>query len=554
MRRATVLRNKNKRASQLCLSIEELQESFLIHRFNFQLYSENENQKIRLVKKFFDLKRTYDLIVLCFFIEKKITNNSNILLSQIVKYFHVTLEGCVALNASIQYLIRRHLIVVADSGFRDNEREYSLSQGCLTGILHYQRELITGTKTDSFEGFLKDFDALVSNLHDIPSGEVFDALLNIIDEFSMVREIKWLHQQNLSKINEVILCLAVREHLINGSTVDLEKTAKILGESRFQMVSMEREFMTGKSDLIKEEYLCFEADAFISKRLKLTQKSIDGFCSEFETVKRSFYPKMFSVINHQDIKDQHYLHENADLTMIENMTDPENYERIRLKVPRLTILLTGQPGVGKTAFLYHLAKKTGRAVLSANIAQILSCFVGESEKNLIQLFREAELAYQHYEVAPLIVFDEAESLLYQRHSKSGSAVEQMNNNVISLLLMSLDKFRGILICCSNFSFSNQGFDPALHRRFHMISEIVAPPGSTLLAIFNNNFPEFTDAEAVDFLDRYSFITPAQIVHLKEKYHVHQLFEDVSSPLGVLYRIAERDLELFTKKALGFCRN
>jgi ATPase family associated with various cellular activities (AAA) len=537
------------KATKLCKFIEEINE------FNDEPFSDADNTRIRFVKNFFGLKHTFDVIILLMFVEKKLTNDSSLTLNQIVNQFKIDLPGCIQLNTTLQYLIKRRFIVACERGYR-NGMDYSLSQTCLTAILQYNKELIQIRKADSFEGFLQEMNAISKGIGQYDD-EFMDRITELIDEYVITNEIQWLRQQKLSESDEVILCMAMRSHILERESFDLEDAIRFFSTDKFYQYQKEKEFISGKNRLLTEGLLNFESDNFMNiNRLKLSDKSIQGMCSTMERIKNDvFHPTMFKLTD-PNTNDEKYLHSNPDLRLIEKMVSQDNYEKIKSKVPRLSILLIGAPGVGKTSFINHLAKISGRPILSANISQILGCYVGESEKNLISLFLEAEMAFEYFEVTPLIVFDEAEALLYSRTARSTNSVSKMNNNIISLLLASLDKFKGILICCSNFSFKNGSFDPALHRRFHMVSEIAAPPKKVLKSIFQNHFPEFSDEQSVSFIEKHPLITPAQIRNIKDKYEVHSMLGEVRNPMDTVSRFAEQDLESLKnrKRKIGFSQN
>ncbi len=536
------INKSDRKATELCGIIEELQKLFRTHKFEYARYSLEEDTRIRLVKKFFGLKNTYDLIILCSFIEAKLAFDEGIELKKLVNYFSPDLQSCVKVNNSLKFLLKKHLIVLEGSDYGNNEKGYVLSQNCMTGILSFNRKCFI-RKMDSMDEFLKDFNVLLQEARNFPDDETFGKLTNQIDEYASTPEIKWLRRQKLSKQEEVILCMAVRNYTLFGEPTDVESAASIVSNDSYHRFKLQKNFISGKNRLILKGYLCFVQAHYITKDLKLTDMSIQGLCaSGSSSGTQTFYPKRLTLLMPDQIPDETYIHDNPDLRLIENMVSRDTYEQIRLKVPRLTVLLTGAPGVGKTAFINHLAKKTGRPVLSANIAGILSCYVGDSEKNLVQLFSEAETAYDHFEVTPLIVLDEAESLLYKRQANSQGDVTQMNNNLISLLLMSLDKFKGILICCSNFSFVNGNFDPALHRRFHTITEVMSPPINVLESIFCRQFPECSDTEVHTLLSRYQSVTPAQIRKLRDKYDIHLMLGEPGNTGAVLSRLIEQDLQ------------
>jgi len=280
---------------------------------------------------------------------------------------------------------------------------------------------------------------------------------------------------------------------------------------------------------------------------------MDGLRINTIQMEAEFHPGMFTVTRTEEITEDFYIHNNPDLELIERMVSRDQYENVKSRIPGLTILLTGAPGVGKTSFLRHLAKTTGRALLSADISSILDMYVGESEKNLKKLFKEAAEAFLSLDPTPICVFDEAESLLYRRHPKASRSVDQTKNNLISLLLQCLDSFKGILIFCSNFSFEGGGFDPALHRRLHLISEVQSPSQQSMAAILHHHFPELTPGKTLDFLKKYPFVTPAQVKNLRNKYDVRLLLDKDADPEKSLYESAEKDLKLFVKsnRPIGF---
>lgn len=543
----------NKKATDLCQIIELLQEPFQTYGFDFTKYSECDRSFIGIARRFFSLK-TYDLLILCLFIERKLSSRSGLTLDQIVKHFQLTLSDCIELNQSLQHLRKKHLIVTTDRSFRSDSDEYSLSQSCLNAILTYDRSLVVRKKTQSFESFLREFDNLARDSREYSEEQFSGVISSLMAEYSSVQEIKWLRLQKFTKQDELLLCLATRSHILYGESLDIENALKVLSGDSFSRYHLEKELLSGSNRLIAEDYLAFDSVFFISVDLKLTGKTLAGMCSEIEGVKKSFIPRMCTLIHFEKIKDEYYQHNDAGLGMLEKMISRDNYLKIKQKVPGLIILLSGEPGVGKTSFVHHLARKTGRPVLSANIATILSKYVGESEQNILKLFEELELANKQLDVTPIVIFDEGETLLFSRSTTSSGAVDQMNNNLISLLLQCLDKFNGILIFTSNFDFSKGSFDPALHRRFHSVISVQAPSKEVLEFIFASHFPDFTGCFAKTFLNQYPFVTPAQIKNLKEKFEVQQMLDNSGNPEDLFSDLAKTDLGAYMrtrKNTVGF---
>lgn len=120
--------------------------------------------------------------------------------------------------------------------------------------------------------------------------------------------------------------------------------------------------------------------------------------------------------------------------------------------PAATMCFYGLPGTGKTALAEHLAREIGRPLLAKRASDILSKWVGGSEKNIANMFREAESE------GAILFLDEADSLLRNRENASRSwEVSQVNE-----LLQQMERFNGIFICATNL-FAD--LDAAALRRF-----------------------------------------------------------------------------------------
>jgi transitional endoplasmic reticulum ATPase len=118
------------------------------------------------------------------------------------------------------------------------------------------------------------------------------------------------------------------------------------------------------------------------------------------------------------------------------------------------ICLYGPPGTGKSAFALHLARRLGREVLRKSAADLLSCWLGETEKNISRMFREG----RRYN--DVILLDEADSFLRDRqHAHRSWEVSQVNE-----LLMQMENYSGIFICTTNLK---ETLDAASLRRFDL---------------------------------------------------------------------------------------
>ena len=122
--------------------------------------------------------------------------------------------------------------------------------------------------------------------------------------------------------------------------------------------------------------------------------------------------------------------------------------------PKGRFCFSGPPGCGKTAFAQHLAEQADKPLLQKTESDLLNCYLGETEKNLAAMFREAE------DEDAVLFLDEADSFLQDRMSAHRSwEISQVNE-----LLKQLEQFEGLFVCATNLM---DRLDPAVLRRFDL---------------------------------------------------------------------------------------
>ncbi len=153
-----------------------------------------------------------------------------------------------------------------------------------------------------------------------------------------------------------------------------------------------------------------------------------------------------------------------------------NLARVIKRPINLCINFYGESGTGKTMAANAVAYELGLRILRVNYADIESKYVGETSKNLVKMFDEAQ------KKNVLILFDEADALLSKRVTDMSSATDVSVNQTRSVLLTLLDSFKGIVIFTTNF-ISN--YDSAFMRRIPYHIKFGLPQENTRIELLKH---------------------------------------------------------------------
>ncbi|MCU0440269.1 MAG: ATP-binding protein [Raineya sp.] len=144
-------------------------------------------------------------------------------------------------------------------------------------------------------------------------------------------------------------------------------------------------------------------------------------------------------------------------------------------------LFWGESGTGKTVSVGILGKEVGRDVYRIDLSQIVSKYVGETEKNLKYVFDLAQNKDW------ILFFDEGDALLGKR-TDNKSANDRYGNQEIAYLLQRMEDFDGILFLCTN---KKDNLDEAFKRRFQLRFEFSQPSPTVRYEIWIKAFEEFS---------------------------------------------------------------
>ena len=190
----------------------------------------------------------------------------------------------------------------------------------------------------------------------------------------------------------------------------------------------------------------------------------------------------------------------------------------------LSILLYGPPGTGKTMGAQVIANELGLQIYKIDLSQISDKYIGETQKNLKDIFTEAKKSNA------ILLFDEADSLFGKRTDVKDSN-DKHSNSETSFLLQKMEEYEGISILTTN---KFNSFDEAFRRRMRFIVSFpmpdikrrkmlwgkIFPKGSPLANDFDSNFlsEKFelsgSSIKSVAILAAYLAAAESQVITMK----------------------------------------
>jgi SpoVK/Ycf46/Vps4 family AAA+-type ATPase len=152
----------------------------------------------------------------------------------------------------------------------------------------------------------------------------------------------------------------------------------------------------------------------------------------------------------------------------------------------LTCLFSGPPGTGKTFAAQCLANELGLNLYRIDLSQVVSKYIGETEKALSIVFDEAEAGHG------VLLFDEADALFGKR-SEVRDAHDRYANIEVGYLLQRIDAYDGMAILATNL---RSNMDPAFVRRIRFMLEFPMPDTAMRHTLWQQSLPDarFRDPE------------------------------------------------------------
>lgn len=154
----------------------------------------------------------------------------------------------------------------------------------------------------------------------------------------------------------------------------------------------------------------------------------------------------------------------------------------------ISVLFAGESGTGKTMAAEVIANELRLNLYRIDLSAVVSKYIGETEKNLRQVFDAAE------EGGAILFFDEADALFGNR-TKAETGNDRFANIEIGYLLQRLESYGGLAILTTNMK---KALDSAFMRRFRFVVNFSFPGVAERERIWRNVFPPDTPTDELDY--------------------------------------------------------
>jgi len=251
-----------------------------------------------------------------------------------------------------------------------------------------------------------------------------------------------------------------------------------------------------RADLIE----CAPEGGFMSREaFKLTDYAKETVLAELNLQPKA-KPKR-DLIPHDSFAAKKLIYNADEQKQVAQLTEllkPKRFSEVQERLAKVGMrkgfccIFHGAPGTGKTETVQQIARLTGRDIMRIDVDKIKNCFVGESEKNIKKAFDKYRKYAEEMECAPILLFNEADSILGVRMENATRSVDKMENSIQNIILQEMETFEGIMIATTNLT---SNLDKAFERRFIYKIRFDKPSVEARSEIWQAMMPSLAAADA-----------------------------------------------------------
>ena len=442
----------------------------------------------------------------------------------LARYLNINNVRMLQYADDINALIRRRLIRYRNA---NDEEYFDIYPPVLKALKHNEVYTLAPKTGLTCEELFEQLNALFTDLYEdaIIGDEAVLEAAKLLDDNRHVEFSKQIHALKLTKKAQAIVVFFCHR-LVNNDDDDIrinQLEELICNTTEFQRTR--REFRTGEHVLFRQQLIehgCVDGIAENS-RYKLTNTAKRTLLAELGV--NTTDENIANLLQPQQLTAKELFYPAAISNKIDELTKfftQEHFLQVRERMGKrgfrggFACLFYGGPGTGKTETVYQLARRTGREIMVVDVPQIKSKWVGDSEKNIKALFDRYRELVKRRDVAPILLFNEADAIISTRKSGAQNAVDKMENAIQNIILQEMETLDGIMIATTNLQ---ENLDNAFERRFLYKIKFEKPDAAVRAKIWQQMIPELSESDATTLAAAHD-LSGGQIENVARKHSIN----------------------------------
>ncbi|MCH5239582.1 MAG: ATP-binding protein [Muribaculaceae bacterium] len=406
-------------------------------------------------------------ILLALFIDK---SYGRIRISEIAEFIGCSTTRILRLSKDVDSLVDLNYLKVSKS---NNSISYRVPWEVIEALKKDEPFSLERVQVSDINTFFEQFSEMMKEKEDdeISYNKIKDR------SFEMLEEIKdSVYAKELNKFNlcdEDAMLFIFMSHLFvenDDNCIGFHDIENLYDNNRMPSWC-KKELRKGESELFRYKLIEYVNEEGLARTdcFKLTDFAKETLLPEFKESKIGKSQK--NLIQYSTLPEKELIYNQEEKTSIRELTSILSVERFKGVRERLEkagmrkgfcCLFYGAPGTGKTETVFQIARQTGRNIMKVDVDKVKSCWVGESEKNIKSLFDRYRSICNNSDLAPILLFNEADAVLGVRKEGANGAVDKMENSIQNIILQEMESLEGIMIATTNLT---NNLDKAFERRF-----------------------------------------------------------------------------------------
>lgn len=462
-------------------------------------------------------------------------------------------------------LVRNELNVLAEKGFLQTSpssfsERYSIPEDIESQMLGNKRfQLPQPKKLDRYD-FCSKIDSLIDDFYenDRPFSRLCESVTDVVERSKHLDFVKNVENMKIAFYDKMMfygICAAA----LNGSDCSANNMTMRVFPDRVEGFRVLKSIKDGsyvlqKNGLIEKSGADFSSEMTIS----LTDKGKRLFFEDDYAVFASEIRQYKNLISCSSIKKKTMFYADElkeNINVLEKSLDDGSFIKLQERFEAnglakgVTAVFYGEPGTGKTETVLQIARMTGRDVCHVDISQMKSCWYGDSEKIIKNVFVNYRQMCAESPVKPILLFNEADAVFGRRGSTANSSnVTATENAVQNIILEEMEHFDGVLIATTNL---HGNLDSAFERRFVFKVRFDKPSADVKKKIWKNKLDWLSDADCRFFAERYDF-SGGEIDNVVRKVITYEIVHDGKPNRNDVERFCDEEhFDNSRRRTMGF---